>query len=95
MQVTKKESHAQVEAETEETSPRIRIASKTALLLRRKAKDLMRMVARVEIEDGETEKDRVTMTEARTKINQAGGRRATSKMSSVKPSSSQSRSETP
>ena len=96
MQVTKRESNAQIKAEDAETSPEIRIAPKTALLLRRLPKGLMRIVARAEIEDSETKKVHVAMTLARTKINQVAGRRATSKMSSVeRPSLSQSRSETP
>ena len=96
MQVTKRESNAQIETETEETSPRIRIAPKTALLLRRQPKDPMRMLAKVEIDDNETKEAHVAMTVARTKSSRAGGRLATSEMSSAeRPSSSQSRSETP
>ena len=92
MRAMKRESsNAKTETETEGTSPGIRIALKTALLPRR----LMRMVARVEIDEIEIEKAVATMV-ARTKTNQAGSRRAISKMSSAeRPSSSQSRLETP
>lgn len=96
MQATKRESNAQTEAEAEEISPRIRIALKTALLLRRQPKDPMRMVAKVEIDDSETKEAHVAMTVSSKKDSREGGRLATSEMSSAeRPSSSQSRSETP